>query len=129
MKNAPGFATLIVAICLSNLLIAQNFSSYYKDGLYKFDDGIKILKSEIFTTYKSNFGITTDNTMVLQSEGQMDNDGGVSSKYIQYYNGYKVEQTSMNVISKYGVVIYVNGFSFPYMNNVNTSDPFLSRML
>ena len=46
----------------------------------------------------------------------MDSLGGVGGSYIQYCNGYPVEGAQMNVISKYGVVLFATGHMLPNLN-------------
>ena len=115
---------LFIAVNINNFAFAQNvsFQNYFVDGLYKFQDTLKIPKSQVFTQYLQNFGFTGNNTMVLQQSSNMDSLGGVGDRYVQYCNGYPVEGTMMNVISKYGIVLYVNGFSLPSLN-VSVSSP------
>lgn len=87
---------LLCAVILGNSLQAQpTFSTYYKDSTYVFDDTIKLLKSDIFTTYKSQFGLTDDDEMVLDNEAYLKPDsantidhGSVVSRYKQYYKGF-----------------------------------------
>lgn len=108
---------LLCAVILGNSLHAQpTFSTYYKDSTYVFDDTFKLLKSDIFTTYKSQFGLTDDDEMVLDNEAYLKPDsantidhGSVVSRYKQYYKGFLVEGKSMNVVSKCGIVWMANG--------------------
>ena len=114
---------LLFTLAIANSLCfgQQNFQNYFKEGMYHFDDTRKILKSEIFTTYLPYFNFSSNNIMSLQKEMALDSIGTVSGSYQQYCNGYPVETCQMNVISKYGVVFYVNGFSLPQLNvNVNS---------
>ncbi len=116
---------LFLLVLLScKMTFAQNpsFQNYFQEGLYQFQDTLKIQKSQIFTNYLSYFGFTEGNGMSLQSEGIMDTLGGESDRYIQYCNGYPVEGSMVNVISKYGIVLYVNGLFLPNLNT-NVSSP------
>ena len=88
MKKLNQVASLFLCLfcaCFSQNVKAQskNVQNYYQDGLYKFQDTWRIKKAEIFTTYLSQFGYTPNNTMILQNEGLMDNDGGESDRYSQ----------------------------------------------
>jgi hypothetical protein len=122
MKKTRMFAFLVAAALSQHATAQQDFSSYVKYGLYQFDDTFKMHKSDVFSTYKSGFGFDVNNDMVLQKEEIIDTIGTTGGRYIQYNNGYPVKGTMMNVISKYGIVLYVNGFSLPHLN-VNVSSP------
>lgn len=105
----------LVAINLSTS--AQvDFSNYLEEGTYAFTDSFKLLRSEMFTSYGSQFGLTEDDEMELVDEDYIRMDstdsldyGSVHSKFVQKHKGYYVENRQMNVISKCGVVLIANG--------------------
>ena len=109
--------TLLIALIICQSMHAQiDFSTYKYDGAYIFDDDFKVLKSELFTTYKSQFDLNTDDAMVLMQEGEQLIDSPdtikrpyIFSQYQQKYKGYIVESKVMNVMSMCGVVQVVNG--------------------
>lgn len=96
-------------------LNAQTFSNYLQDGNYIFNDTMKVLLADIFTTHKAEFGLGTYDAMVQHSETFFNpdpnpiNKGSLQSSYKQYYKGYEIEGTVMNVSSKCGIALYVNG--------------------
>lgn len=96
----------------------QDFEfKYHHDGYYKFDDTVKRLANELFTTYKSEFSLTKNDEMVSVSEHEFDSLGTVNNRYQQYYKGYPIEASMVNVISQYGVALYVNGFFLQNFTN------------
>lgn len=105
-------ALLLLLTC--NIASAQvNFSAYYHEDSYVFDDELKVMRDDLFTTYKSQFGLSSDDEMELQEEGEMildgNGDGRTMARYRQKYKGYLVEGKMMNVMSKCGVVLMING--------------------
>ncbi len=65
MKNR---ILIIIAIYLSFGLQAQTnvIQSHFKEGLYKFDDSIKILSQNIFINYATKFGLASSDSMSLK---------------------------------------------------------------
>lgn len=100
-----------------------DFSTYYQDNAYIFNDEFKLLRTDLFTTYKSQFGLGTDDEMVLQDEGETildgNGDGRTMARYIQKHKGYPVEGKMVNVMSKCGVVLMVNG---SFLEGLNIDD-------
>ena len=96
--------------------------------MYVFNDTNKVFVTDIFTAHKTEFGLGTYDAMVLFAEdflrpegtGEL-NKGSLQSNYVQYYKGYEVEGTVMNVTSKCGIVLevfdllvrYRKGYSCP----------------
>lgn len=104
---------MLIMFLLCKEGIAQvNFSNYYHDDAYIFDDDLKVMRSDLFTTYKSQFNLGMDDEMELKDEGEiiLDGNGDVRTmaRYIQKYKGYPVEGKMMNVTSKCGVVFIFN---------------------
>ncbi len=106
------FAT-ILCLCAKSQI---TFSDYIRDGAYVFDDEEKILTSELFTTYKSQFSLNTDDEMVLLEEAFQIVDstdtldyGSTHARYQQKHKGYIVEGKTYTVISKCDVVLAVTG--------------------
>ena len=106
MKKLNAFVVITMMAFAAH---AQNgfLEKYFQDGMFKFRDSLKIKRDDLFPLYGSLMGFTPDNQMVRQSSGNMDNYGGVSDRYFQYYKGIKVEGTMANVISKYGIVVTI----------------------
>ena len=105
----------------------MSFSSYLEDDIYNFRDTFKVTTNDLFTTYKSQFGLTADDQMVKGESSFLNEDslnkfdfGTVSTRYHQYYKGLEVEQKMFNVFSKCAVVIAVNG-SVVQNINIDTS--------
>lgn len=93
-----------------------SFDHYFEDGAYIFDDAFKLSKTDMFTTYKSMFGLTDDDEMVLDEEIFLDFDledlfnlGTWQSRYKQYHKGFLVEGKLMNVASKCDVALIASG--------------------
>jgi hypothetical protein len=106
-----------------------SFSDYFKDGNYLFDDEFKLMKTDVFTTYKSQFGLTSDDALILKNEQEItsDHDEDIDmtvtcSRYQHYYKEYEVEYRTMNVFSKCGVVLMVNGNPVTGLN-IDVSSP------
>lgn len=89
-----------------------DFDTYLNNGMYTFDDAFKVTRSEIFSTYKSQFGLTTYDEIELVDEQYIKVDttdtirtGAVHSLYKQKHKGYPVEYKTMNLVSKCDVVL------------------------
>src|SRR5690606_14699913 len=82
---------------------------YFKDGSYIFDDLLKVRQSELFTTYKSEFGLGVNDEM-QQTNNVITEEGQFTTKYILLHKGIPVEGSMMNVIGDKGIVQYANGF-------------------
>lgn len=70
----------------------------------------------MFSTYKSQFGLTDDDEMEFVDEGFVAPDstdtidkGSVYTRYQQEYKGYVVENKTVSVLSKCGVALMVTG--------------------
>lgn len=122
--------TLIILLVLNLVATAQvSFESYLDNGMYIFDDTFKVTRSEIFTSYKSQFGLGPDDEMELVDEiyikeEELDTvkDGSVQSSYKQKYKGYSVEGKRMNLLSKCEVVLFANGSIIEGLD-IDVSDP------
>jgi len=104
---------ILILIVVSNALTAfgqEVFSNYIKDGLYQFDDTMTLTRKRLFIDHKTAFGYGSNDSLVLTAMDTMNANGFVHDRYRQYYKGYPVEPTLINVISKYSVVLRVNGF-------------------
>jgi len=116
----------MLLVCIFNSIASLNaqppFSHYFKDGLYQFNDTFKLNRNLIFTQYASQFGLNTDNHLVLTAVDTLDTLGNVHDAYTLFYKGYPVENTRMNVFSQYGVVLQANGFFIKGLN-INVSTP------
>lgn len=81
---------------------------------------MKVTRDNIFSTYKSQFGLNADDEMILdhtEVEGE-----NFHSSYIQTHKGYPVESGMMNVIGKYNVINYANGYIVKNLS-VNVANP------
>ncbi len=112
MKNK---LLIILALTLNCGLYAQNsvIQSHLKEGMYTFNDTLKIMENDLFNTYFTDFGLTKKDIITQIASSNIDSTGFTSSRYQQYNQGYLVEGPMMNVISKLGVVLYINGFVLP----------------
>lgn len=95
-------------------LSAQQASSdfqqaYYRDGMYFFDGLQKIRQQELFTLYKSEFGLGQFDDMRLSLSEVLDN-GTFNAKYELYHKDIPVEGSAMNVLGEQGIVLRANGF-------------------
>lgn len=125
----PSFALCILFLNNSNIGFGQQSASflpplpihfdstYLKEGTYVFDDTFKIMKEELFTIYKNQFGLGNNDEMHLVQTMNIDNTSPIRtgenryySKYIQFHKGYEVEGTQMNVLGQLGVVLRSSGF-------------------
>jgi len=120
-KTFYFFIALVVQSISSNGQLFQQ--KYYHDDCYKFDDTVKVMVHELFSTYKSEFSLNEKTDMVQISEQIIDTVGTVNSRYRQYYMGYPIEATMVNVISKYGVALFVNGFMLQNFTKKITTTP------
>lgn len=106
----------LVMLLSSLQVFSQTFQQkYFKDGMYVFDDLLKIKQSEIFTTYKSEFGLGADDEM-REANNQVTPEGKFRTKYELYHKGIRVEGSAMNVIGEKGIVLYANGFLLTGLN-------------
>lgn len=98
---------------------------YLKDGMYFFDDLQKIRQAELFTTYKSEFGLGADDEM-RQINNVVDKDGKLNTKYALFHKSIPVEGSMMNVQGAKGIVLSANGFLLTGLNvdknNIITPD-------
>lgn len=123
-------SALLIAILLSIASSAQiNFNTYLESGVYVFDDTFKLKTSDMFTTYKSQFGLTSDDQMDFIDETYIKVDssdtidrGSVYSRYQQKYKGYLVENRTVSVLSKCGIALMVHG-DFAKSLNIDVSTP------
>lgn len=124
MKQLRLFILLLIALSTAIAGHGQQgaFSSYIKDGMYKFDDTLKLSRKTLFTTYRTQFDLGVYDSMLRLSTNTIDTLGGVQDRYLQLYKGYPVEPTMMNVISKYGVVTHVMGFKINNLS-IDVSSP------
>ncbi|MFT4061392.1 MAG: M4 family metallopeptidase [Edaphocola sp.] len=90
---------------------------YFKEGTYEFDDTLKFMRQEIFTLYKQQFGLGSNDEMILSHIINADStglnivgEGHYYCKYEQFHKGYKVEGCHMNVLGQYDVVLRASGF-------------------
>ena len=115
---------LIVAMAIGNISYGQGipFRAYLRHEVYRFPDTAGILKSEVFTSYLSEFGFAGNNDLVWKREETIDTSGTLASHYQQFQNGYYIEGTSMTVISRDDIVKLVFGFTLPKIN-VDVSSP------
>lgn len=121
---------VISATAYAQPQVVPPFHSYLENGIYVFDDELKIKRTELFTFYKTQFGLTDDDQMVLDEEQFIEptdpNDefasGSTQARYRQYHKGFLVETRQLNVVSKCGVVLMVSGSIIPGMtiNENNT---------
>lgn len=112
--------------CLTSINAQVSFGDYNSDGTYVFDDTLKLIKDSVFTTYKSEFGLGSDDEMVLIDEAEVIADSTDTirrpctySRYQQYYKGYEVEGKSMSIRSKCEVVTIITG---SVLTSLNISD-------
>lgn len=66
INNMKNIFLLLLFTIVTLIAKAQNTnfdSLYLKEGAYIFEDLLKIQKSELFTTYKSQFGLATNDEM------------------------------------------------------------------
>src|SRR5690554_889821 len=94
----------------------QSFNERYFNGTsYIFNDIEKITQSELFTTFKYEFGLGNNDEMI-QTNNVVTKDGKFTTKYEQYYKGYRVQGAMMNVIGDKGIVKHANGFLVKGLN-------------
>lgn len=102
--------SFIATILFATVSHGQTFQyKYFKDGSYIFDDLLKVRQSELFTTYKSEFGLGVNDEM-QQTNNVITEEGQFTTKYILLHKGIPVEGSMMNVIGDKGIVQYANGF-------------------
>ncbi|RYD93971.1 MAG: T9SS type A sorting domain-containing protein [Sphingobacteriales bacterium] len=120
MKKYLLLTSLGMITTLFSHTYAQSFQEkYFKETSYIFDDLEKIRLPELFTVYKSEFKLGTDDEMV-PTNNVVGQEGKFTTKYELYHKGIPVEGSMMNVIGDKGIVQYVNGFVRTGLNiNVN----------
>src|SRR5690606_24121423 len=104
---------LCMLLAYNNIYAQVDFSTYYEQNTYSFNDDNKVMRSDLFTTYKSQFNLGASDEMEQTDEGEiiLEDDGDVwtQARYIQKHKGYAVDGQMMNVMSKCGVVLQVSG--------------------
>lgn len=123
MKNMKRYLllTIIGVTLLQVSSYGQSFKEkYFKGSSYIFDDLQKIRQAELFTVYKSEFGLGVNDVMV-QTNNIVSEEGKFTTKYILLHKGIPVEGSMMNVIGHKGIVQYANGFLLTGLN-VNTNN-------
>jgi|GEM_PF-6589647 len=117
---------ILIWICLlgilpTTLLGQQTFNEkYFKEGMYIFDDIQKIKSDELFTVYKSEFGLGTNDEMRRTNHEVLEN-GMFRDKYELFHNGIPVQGSMMNVLGDKGIVQRINGFWVKGLNFNTTS--------
>jgi Zn-dependent metalloprotease len=108
MKKIISLFTILFLVATYLAAQTTHFDSvYYSNNAYHFNDITKITVDNIFTTYKSQFGLGVNDSMRVEHTAV--EEYGFHRKYGQYYKGYLVEDGVLNVIGKHGVVAFVNG--------------------
>lgn len=101
------FFSLLFATIMRSQSLDFNEKYLESEGIYVFDESIRIQKDEVFTKYKKEFGLGEfDEMKELSTESK---EGIFHTRYMQYHKGYPVEGTMMNVIGKEGVVDRITG--------------------
>lgn len=101
------FFSLLFATIMRSQSLDFNEKYLESEGIYVFDESIRIQKDEVFTKYKNEFGLGEfDEMKELSIESK---EGIFHTRYMQYHKGYPVEGTMMNVIGKEGVVDRITG--------------------
>ena len=81
MKNLLLFIVCTTAaINLNAQTQTVNFANYYHDGCYVFNTGLEVMQSQIFTTYKSQFGLGSNDAMDTIEIHYDSTDGGFHSR-------------------------------------------------
>lgn len=87
--------SFIATILFATVSHGQTFQEkYFKDGSYIFDDLLKVRQSELFTTYKSEFGLGVNDEM-QQTNNVITEEGQFTTKYILLHKGIPVEGSSV----------------------------------
>ena len=110
MKKIIILANLLLFVATSNAQNVNFDEKYLEDGVYAFDESIQIHKQEVFTTYKSQFGLSERDEMTEDFTYVFPENNIIHTKYVQKYKGYPVEGAMMNVLGKEDVVERINGF-------------------
>ena len=63
MKKLLTTLLLCTVVIITNAQTTHFDSLYYKDNAYQFNDSVKITRDNIFTTYKNQFGLGTNDSM------------------------------------------------------------------
>ncbi|HET8573503.1 MAG TPA: M4 family metallopeptidase [Edaphocola sp.] len=87
-------------------------TKYFKDGMYVFDDLLKIRQGELFTVYKSEFNLSDADEMRMTNNQVLQN-GTFRTKYELYNHGVRVQGALMNVLGEKGIVERADGFLMP----------------
>ncbi len=116
MKNILAVLTAIICLLTFNSFGQSKFQNdYFRDGMYHFDGLEKISEAELFTTFKSEFGLSNDYSL-KRSNDVVEESGLFNSKYELYYKGIPVEGSMYNVRGEKGIVQSVNGFALQGLN-------------
>lgn len=115
------YSLLAILLSINGWSQTLNFySTYFKNGAYHFNDQLRVTRSNIFTTYKSEFGLSNNDEMVISQT--IVEDGKVRTEFTQHHKGYRVEGGMMNAIGYYDIVKFANGNLIKNLN-VNVANP------
>lgn len=124
INNMKNIFLLLLFTIVTLIAKAQNTnfdSLYLKEGAYIFEDLLKIQKSELFTTYKSQFGLATNDEMRINLDLEQEHQR-FFTKFDQFHKGYLVSGATMNVHGQNDVVLRCNGLLIKNLN-VNVTNP------
>lgn len=109
-KNIFFILNTLFFIATSQAQKTEFNEKYLADGVYSFDESIRINKREVFTTFKNEFGLGKLDEMNEESTYFYPEEGIFQVKYTQKFKGYPVEGAMMNILGHDDVVERINGF-------------------
>lgn len=111
---------IILILCITlqtiSLFAQQTFNErYFKDGMYIFDDIVKITPNELLENHKTDLGLTENDELVRTIHEVLPN-GTFRSKYELYHNNIPVQGSAINLLGDKGVLLRASGF---WMKNLD----------
>src|SRR5690606_8781162 len=122
MKTLLKLTVLAFLWLLSGPTQGQTISNFYHDNYYDFQTLDNFPKTDFFSTYSGQLGLTSDDVMVERECNNNGENGWFDCRYDQYYKGYKVEGTSFVLHCMYGLVLKAGGNLVESLN-LNVSSP------
>ena len=133
MKKVPLFFCLSMSAHLQTFAQFGTGSSstppyarFYDEGTYTFRDSTKLTLNDFLGADMLNntMKIGVGDNLVTVIDRDMPDAGYHHTQYIQYHNGHPIEGTMINVVSKKGIVMHVNGF---WLKDFSLDEPAISR--
>ena len=103
------FISITLLLCSFLIFSQTTLNQFLIDGIYDFTGQENITLDNIFTTYKADFGLSSNDEMVL-NEDRDEKGAGTFYRFSQYHKGYEVYGTMYNLHTDGSNVQMASGF-------------------